>query len=133
MTDLEIEKIVNTLIESQLTGYFIAQKTGITEQTILNYRNKLTSPTQANAKLLEYFFNDPNASTNPKKDKNLQNKPKIGEINHSTIVGSNVSGNGNNISNNSLSEVVKQLCRQLATKDEQIERLLAIIESITQK
>jgi transcriptional regulator with XRE-family HTH domain len=58
MTDSKIEKIIGLLLKSPLTGYYIAQKTGITEQTILNYRNKKTVPTNANAKLLEYFFND---------------------------------------------------------------------------
>ena len=56
MTDYKIEKIIETLSKSPLTGYYIAQKTGLTEQTILNYRKKKTIPTNANAKLLEYFF-----------------------------------------------------------------------------
>jgi transcriptional regulator with XRE-family HTH domain len=66
MTDTEIENVLDALRKSPLTGYFIAQKTGITEQTILNYRSKKTIPTQANAKLLEYFFNDESANRSKK-------------------------------------------------------------------
>lgn len=56
MTDNEIDKIIEKLIKSPLSGYYIAKKTCITETTISNYRKKLTRPTAANAKLLEYFF-----------------------------------------------------------------------------
>lgn len=56
MTDIEIDEVVNKLIKSPMSSYLIAQKTCITEQTIGNYRKKLTRPTAANAKLLEYFF-----------------------------------------------------------------------------
>ena len=63
MTDNEIDNIVKKLIESPLSSYLIAKKTCITEQTIGNYRKKLTRPTAANAKLLEYFFSENNNST----------------------------------------------------------------------
>ena len=66
MADYKTEKIIQTLLKSPLTGYYIAQKTGITEQTILNYRNKKTVPTDANAKLLEYFFREESEKTEDK-------------------------------------------------------------------
>jgi transcriptional regulator with XRE-family HTH domain len=78
MTDSQIEKIIETLLKSPLTGYYIAQKTGITEQTILNYRNRKTFPTNANAKLLEYFFKD--------EQQNIEQK---------TNIGSNIISSGN--------------------------------------
>lgn len=56
MTDIEIDNVVDKLIKSPMSSYLIAKKTCITEQTIGNYRKKLTRPTAANAKLLEYFF-----------------------------------------------------------------------------
>ncbi len=58
MSDPEIEKILSKLNEMPESAYKIAKATGITEQTILNYRNKKTIPTKANAKLLEYYFKD---------------------------------------------------------------------------
>ena len=58
MTQKEIEKIVEKLINCKLSGYYISKKTEITETTISNYRQKTTFPTKANAKLLEYFFNE---------------------------------------------------------------------------
>lgn len=63
MTENEIDNIVKKLIESPLSSYLIAKKTCITEQTIGNYRKKLTRPTAANAKLLEYFFSEKSDST----------------------------------------------------------------------
>ena len=58
-------------------------------------------------------------------------KQNIGAVNNSTIVGANVSGNGNNISNNNLSEVIEQLFKQLETKDVQINQLLHIIDNLS--
>ena len=56
ITENQIEKILDRLMKSDLTAYYIAKKTGISEQTILNYRSKKTYPTESNAKLLEYFL-----------------------------------------------------------------------------
>lgn len=53
-----INTVVNKLKNSKLTSYYIAQKTEITEATIGNYRKGNTSPTAANAKILEYFFSE---------------------------------------------------------------------------
>lgn len=71
MSDTEINKVVKKLIEkSDLTSYYIAKKTGITEQSIINYRKGVTKPTRANANLLKYFFEDIERSAKVKaKDK----------------------------------------------------------------
>lgn len=116
MTDLEILNIVSRLIKSPLTSYYIAKKTGITEQSILNYRKKKTIPTQANAKLLEYFFN---------------NNIEISDINTSknNITKTNITGNNNGICNNNLSDMITLLIK----KDEQIDKLLTIIDKLSQK
>lgn len=58
MSENQEEKIIETLINSPLSSYYIAKKTGISAQSIINYRNKSTKPTAANIKLLEYFFKD---------------------------------------------------------------------------
>ena len=58
MTENQQEKILQMLINSSLTSYFIAKKTEISAQSIINYRNKSTKPTKANLKLLEYFFKE---------------------------------------------------------------------------
>ena len=51
-----IEIAVSMLCETDISGYKISNDTGITEATISNYRNKITKPTFANAKmLLDYF------------------------------------------------------------------------------
>ena len=83
ITENQIEKILNRLMKSDLTAYYIAKKTGISEQTILNYRSKKTYPTESNAKLLEYFFNDKSVNSGKKNS------------------GNNVTGNNNIIGDNS--------------------------------
>ncbi|MCQ2272521.1 MAG: hypothetical protein MJZ72_07030, partial [Bacteroidales bacterium] len=67
-----------------LTAYYIASKTGIREQTILNYRNKKSIPTQANAKLLEYFFSDEKVNKGKKNSENAinGNNNVIGDNSH---------------------------------------------------
>ena len=85
ITENQIEKILDRLLKSDLTAYYIAKKTGISEQTILNYRSKKTYPTESNAKLLEYFFNDASVNSGKKNSKNnvSGNNNIIGD--HSTI------------------------------------------------
>ncbi len=55
----------------------------------------------------------------------------IGDVSNSTVVGANVSGNGNLISHNDMADMIRlQLGYQdlLKKKDEQIDRLLALLE-----
>ncbi|MCR4872403.1 MAG: helix-turn-helix domain-containing protein [Bacteroidales bacterium] len=56
LTDLQVEKILDILKESELTAYRIYKDTGITQATIGNYRNGKTIPTQANALILKRYF-----------------------------------------------------------------------------
>jgi transcriptional regulator with XRE-family HTH domain len=85
ITENQIEKILDRLMKSDLTAYYIAKKTGISEQTILNYRSKKTYPTESNAKLLEYFFNDKSVNSGKRNSENnvTGNNNIIGD--HSTI------------------------------------------------
>lgn len=81
MTQKDIEKIVEKLINCKLSGYYISKKTEITETTISNYRQKTTFPTKANAKLLEYFFNE--------MENNNSRKHEISENNSNILVSNN--------------------------------------------
>lgn len=56
LTDLQIEKILEILKESEITSYRISKDTGITQATLGNYRNGKTIPTQANALILKRYF-----------------------------------------------------------------------------
>lgn len=58
----------------------------------------------------------------------------IGDIIGSTAVGNNVHGSGNNITNNSeLAALQQQYLEMLKKRDEQIDRLTAVIERLTAK
>lgn len=119
MTDIQIEKILQTLLKSDFTSYFIAQETGITEQSIINYRKNRTIPSKANAKLLEYFFNDKTVEKNNKNSKMISN---------SVIKNSNIVQDSNlETANKHLEECKKMiefLKEQLEQKDKTIEYLL---------
>lgn len=57
----------------------------------------------------------------------------IGEINSSTVVGANVNGSGNTITNNDVAgliELQKGYQDMIREKDKQIDRLLTIIENL---
>lgn len=65
----------------------------------------------------------------------------IGDINNSTVVGANVNGSGNTITNNDVAglielqkgyqEILKEKDKQMNKSQEQIDRLLTIIENIS--
>lgn len=63
----------------------------------------------------------------------------VSEISNSTIVGANVNGNGNNISNNDANNISGMIELQKGYQDmmrksqEQIDRLLIVIEKLTSK
>lgn len=59
---------------------------------------------------------------------------QIGDITSSTVVGNNVHGSGNNISCNAeLAALQQQYLDMLKKQDEQIDRLMAVIEKLTAK
>lgn len=52
-------------------------------------------------------------------------------VKNNSVVGGNLSGNGNNINQNNTAELIDELRAQLLAKDKQIERLLAIIDKMS--
>lgn len=66
----------------------------------------------------------------------LRASQSIGDISGSTVVGANVNGSGNTITNNDVAgliELQKGYQQMLKEKDKQIDRLLSIIENSTKK
>ena len=130
ITENQIEKILDRLLKSDLTAYYIAKKTGISEQTILNYRSKKTYPTESNAKLLEYFFNDASVNSGKKNSKNnvSGNNNIIGD--HSTIDMRSYYSDSPDVLRaqiDLLEERIKEKDAQIKEKDAQINKLLDIL------
>ena len=69
----------------------------------------------------------------------LRPEQNVSDVSGSTVVGANVNGNGNNISNNDASNIAGMIELQKGYQDmmkksqEQIDRLLAVIERLTLK
>lgn len=57
----------------------------------------------------------------------LKVSQSMGDVNNSVVVGANFSGNGNNITHN---DSINEMIGLLKKKDEQIDRLLTIIEKM---
>ena len=57
----------------------------------------------------------------------LKVSQSMGDVNNSLVVGANFSGNGNNITHN---DSINEMIGLLKKKDEQIDRLLTIIEKM---
>ena len=133
MTDTKEKKIIDTLLESPLTSYCIAKKTGITEQTILNYRNKKTVPTSANAKLLEYFFLEENNTNNAENTKNHSiignNNVQTGDVNNSNIDARQYYSDSPDV----LRAQIEENNRLLEEKDRAIKNLNDYIDLLTKK
>lgn len=115
MNDL-IDKIIKELINSELTHYKISADTGITAETISNYRRGKTKPSGANSKVLAKYFG---INQDGDANSNVQQK---------TVIGHNISGNGNHL--NSETEKFLDLLKK---KDEQMDRLISVIEKLTNK
>ena len=130
LTDLQIEKILEVLRNSELTAYRIAKDTGITQATLGNYRSGKTIPTQANALILKQYFNIEFAE-----------KPGDFSQNHNSVVLGNNNSTGN-IDNRQyysdspdvlraqidlLDERIKEKDAQIKEKDAQIAKLLEIL------
>ena len=135
MVENQTEKILEMLNNSSLTSYYISKKTGITAQTIINYRNKTSIPTAANAKLLEYFFRDENAVKNSKNSENV-----ISENSGVVNFGDNAAIDGRNFYSDSpdvlraqvdvMEERIREKDAQIKEKDAQIRELLEIIKQL---
>ena len=69
----------------------------------------------------------------------LRPTQNVSDVSGSTVVGTNISGNGNNISNNDTSNIAGMIELQKGYQDmmkksqEQIDRLLVVIEQLTEK
>jgi hypothetical protein len=63
----------------------------------------------------------------------LRTTQNIGDISNSTVVGANVNGNGINISHNNFSEMIEGYKDAIKKRDEQIDRLINIIEKLSEK
>lgn len=71
----------------------------------------------------------------------LKSAQSIGDVSNSTVVGANVNGSGNTITNNDVAglielqkgyqEILKEKDKQMNKSQEQIDRLLTIIENIS--
>ncbi len=127
MTGREIGELIEKLIESPFTSYYISQKTGITEQTIFNYRRKKTVPTQANAKLLGYFFRDELLN---KIQKKIEKNEEIQNFLQSKISGEKKQETEVQISSDGISW--SDIHSLILEKDIQISRLLSIIEKMNE-
>lgn len=127
MTGRQIGELIKKLIESPFTSYYISRKTGITEQTIFNYRRKKTVPTQANAKLLEYFFRD---ELLIKSQKNTENNEETQNLLQSKISGEKKQDTEVLISLDEISW--SDIHSLINEKDIQISRLLSVIEKMTE-
>jgi len=141
MIDLKEEKVIKTLIESPLSGYYISKRTGITVQTILNYRNNKTEPTKANVQLLEYFFREENNTKNAENTKNHSiigsNNVQTGDVSNSKIDARQYYSDSPDVLRAQIEEKDRLLeekeCRikekdaQIKEKDAQIGKLLGIL------
>lgn len=126
LTENQIEKILEKLKSSELSAYFISKKTGISEQTILNYRKGKTFPTDANAKLLEYFFNEGNCGIGNKNSENRVNGSN-------NIIGDNSTIDNRQYNSDSpdvLRAQIDLLDERIKEKDAQISKLLCILEDM---
>ena len=128
MSENQEEKIIETLINSPLSSYYIAKKTGISAQSIINYRNKSTKPTAANIKLLEYFFKD---------EYSINNTINSGNGNQIINANGSVTDDNRQFYSDSpdvlraqievLDERIKEKDAQIKEKDAQISKLLEIL------
>ena len=134
LTDLQIEKILEILKESEITSYKISKDTGITQATLGNYRNGKTIPTQANALILKRYFGIDFA----------EKKGNFSDNSNSVVLGDNNStGDIDNRQYYSdspdvlraqidlLDERIKEKDAQIKEKDAQIARLLGVIERMS--
>lgn len=106
------------------------KKVGISNGYVNNVKNSIGS--EIISKISDVY---PELSTEwllTGKGEMLRNNQQIGDIAHSTVVGANVNGNGNRITNNdvtSMIELQKGYQEMIKKSQEQIDRLIGIIEN----
>jgi len=127
LTDIQIEKILEVLKRSEITAYKISKDTGITQSTLSNYRRGKTFPTQANASILQHYFNINFADCSGDFSQNS----------NSVVLGNNTkAGNIDNRqyyleSPDVLRAQVDLLNERIKEKDALLERLLQIIDNLS--
>lgn len=135
MTDLQIEKILTILKNTELSLYRISKDTGLSYSTLRNYINGDTKPTKANISTLKAYF----------ERKSVENSNKNSQINGNVVVGNDNNGNIDNRQYYSdspdvlrahidlLEERIKEKDAQIKEKDAQINSLLAIVTNLSKQ
>lgn len=133
MTDLQIEKILTILKNTELSLYRISKDTGLSYSTLKNYVNGSTNPTKANISTLKAYF----------EKKSVENGDKNSKMNGNVVVGNDNNGNIDNRQYYSdspdvlraqidlLEERIKEKDAQIKEKDAQINSLLAIVTNLS--
>lgn len=107
MKDL-LKETINALINSKLSSYKIAQDTGISDQTIINYRNGTTVPRGNNLKILSKYL----GITKPQDTREPQS-----EIGGETIT-----------IPREVWKVIEDQAASLKTKDQQVNEVIALLK-----
>ena len=143
MSENQEEKILKKLRESNLSSYRIAKDTGLSNQSIINYRKGKTRPNFAVIQILEQYFSEKSCNNSPKNSENVING-------NNNIVGDNSKIDNRQYYSDSpdvlraqikvLDERIKEKDAQIKEKDAQIKekdaqinRLLAIVEGYSKK
>lgn len=131
MTDIQVEKILKKLRESQTPLNQIAKITGLSNSTLKNYVDGKTKPNNANISILEMYFSE-----------NFRN---FSQNNGNVVVGKDNNGNIDNrqfysdspdvlrVQIDLLDERIKEKDAQIKEKDAQIKDLHEIIKQLSQK
>ena len=143
MAENQEEKILTLLRESKLSSYRIAKETGLSNQSIINYRKGITKPTFSVILILEDYFSDKTSKFSQKNSENSING-------NNNIVGDNSTIDNRQYHSDSpdvlraqievLDERIKEKDAQIKEKDAQIKekdaqinRLLGILEGYSKK
>ncbi len=131
MTDLQIEKILKKLRDTNIPLNQISKATNLSNSTLKNYIEGKTKPNKANLSILEMYFSE--------------NSEVFSKNNGNVVVGNDNNGNIDNRQYYSdspdvlraqidlLDERIKEKDAQIKEKDAQIARLLSIVEKLGDK
>ena len=116
MSDIDVEKI---RVKLGLTQEELAKKLGVSPRTVQNWEAGKTIPGSKHEMLRNLSVLKESTYYGGADDSNIQQK---------TVMGHNISGNGNNV--NSETEKFLELLKK---KDEQMDRLISVIEKLSNK
>lgn len=134
MNSTVLQRVNEFISKSKISITSLSKTFGIV-QTTLN--RQIKGETQLSASTIEAILtNYPNISAEwiMRGEGAMERTQQIGDISNSSAVGNNVNGSGNKISHNDISDFIdiqKGYQDMIKKKDEQIDRLLNIIEKIT--